>query len=250
MNLKKYRVSLFSRPDRIFIDKPESDTKNKTYNMKYNVQINAIESLDEIANYWTENDYRQLLELFDFPDSNSIKTENLPEMLQMAITDFEPAAAARVLLQYKLSEHLSDGQMDQMAHEMLLDKISEEYPEISLHYALYNINQLLFKAFNGTFLNTKATRIDFTISDNDSETPIAKAGILRLLQHALSPNNLLVRMFEAQLATNVDFPDAEHIVWELKTTDNQNFEMITSEYWLSREDVVRGEFEGNMEVVR
>ncbi len=215
--------------------------------MKYNVQINAIEALDEIANYWTENDYRELLQLFDFPDSNSIKTENLLEMLQMAITDFEPAAAARVLLQYKLSEHLNDGQMDQMAHDMLLDKISEEYPEISLHYALYNINQLLFKAFNGTFLNTKATRIDFTIGGHDSETPITKAGILRLLQHALSPNNLLVRMFETQLATNVDFPDAENIVWELKTTDNHNFELITSEYWLSREDVVRGEFEGNME---
>jgi len=247
LNLKKYGVSLVTKLDQPFIGHFELDTKNKTHTMTYNVQINAIESLDEIANYWTENDYRQLLELFDFPDSNSIKAENLLEMLQMAITDFEPAAAARVLLQYKLSEHLSEGQMDQMAHDMLLDKISEEYPEISLHYALYNINQLLFKAFNGTFLNTKATRMEFTVSGHDSETPITKAGMLRLLQHALSPNNLLVRMFEAQLATNVDFPDAENIVWQLKTTDNHNFELITSEYWLSREDVVRGEFEGNME---
>jgi len=216
--------------------------------MKYNVQINTIESLDEIANYWTESDYRQLLELFDFPDSKSIKTENLLEMLQMAITDFEPADAARVLLQYKLSEHLNEGQMDQMAHDMLLDKISEEYPNISLHYALYNINQLLFKAFNGTFLNTKATLLDFTI-DNNGDDPITKAGVLRLLHHGLSPNNLLARMFEPQLTTNVDFPDAENIVWELKTTDNRNYQLITSEYWLSREDVVRGEFDGAIEAV-
>jgi len=215
--------------------------------MKYNVQINSIEALDEIANYWTENDYRQLLELFDFPDSKSIKPENLLEMLQMAITDFEPADAARVLLQYKLSGHLNDGQMDQMAHDMLLDKISEEYPEISLHYALYNINQLLFKAFNGTFLNTKATLIEFAINSDNSETPINKAGILRLLHHGLSPNNLLVRMFETQLTTNVDFPDAENIVWELKTTDHRNYQLITSEYWLSRDDVVQGEFEGDIE---
>ena len=215
--------------------------------MKYNVQINSIEALDEIANYWTENDYRQLLELFDFPDSKSIKPENLLEMLQMAITDFEPADAARVLLQYKLSGHLNDGQMDQMAHDMLLDKISEEYPEISLHYALYNINQLLFKAFNGTFLNTKATLIEFAINSDNSETPINKAGILRLLHHGLSPNNLLVRMFETQLTTNADFPDAENIVWELKTTDHGNYQLITSEYWLSRDDVVQGEFEGDIE---
>jgi len=215
--------------------------------MKYDVQINSIEALDEIANYWTENDYRQLLELFNFPDSKSIKPENLLEMLQMAITDFEPADAARVLLQYKLSGHLNDGQMDQMAHDMLLDKISEEYPEISLHYALYNINQLLFKAFNGTFLNTKATLIEFAINSDNSETPINKAGILRLLHHGLSPNNLLVRMFETQLTTNVDFPDAENIVWELKTTDHRNYQLITSEYWLSRDDVVQGEFEGDIE---
>jgi|SRR6218665_404249 len=215
--------------------------------MKYNVQINTIESLDEIANYWTENDYRQLLELFDFPDSNSIKSENLPEMLQMAITDFEPAAAARVLLQYKLSEHLNDGQMDQMAHDMLLDKISEEYPDISLHYALYNINQLLFKAFNGTFLNTKATSLDFTIDPESEDGPLNKAAVLRLLHHGLSPNNLLVRMFEPQLGTDADFPDAENIIWELKTTDNSNYQLVTSEYWLSREDVIRGEFEAEIE---
>ena len=212
--------------------------------MNYKVQINTIESLDEIANYWTENDYRQLLELFDFPDSKSIKSENLLEMLQMAITDFEPADAARVLLQYKLSEELSEGQMDQMSHDMLLDKISEEYPNISLHHILYNINQMLFKAFNGTFPNTKATLLDFTIS-NDANTPLTKAAILRLLHNGLSPNNLLVRMFETQLTTNVDFPDAENIIWELRTKDNSNFQLVTSEYWLSREDVVSGEFDGS-----
>jgi len=214
--------------------------------MKYNIQINSIESLDEIADYWTESDYRQLLELFDFPDSKSIKAENLLEMLQMAITDFEPADAARVLLQYKFSDYLNEGQMDQMAHDMLLDKISEEYPDISLHYGLYNINQLLFKAFNGTFLNTKATMLDFNI-DGGGEAPITKAGVLRLLYNGLSPKNLLVRMFEEPLTTNADFPDAENIVWELKTTDHHNYQLITSEYWLSREDIVNGAFEGNIE---
>ncbi len=217
----------------------------KKYNMSYKVQINAIESIDEIANYWTENDYRQLLELFDFPDSKSINAENLLEMLQMAITDFEPADAARVLLQYKLSEELSEGQMDQMSHDMLLDKISEEYPNISLHYTLYNINQLLFKSFNGTFPNTKATRLEFNIN-NENNRQLSKAELLRLLYKGLSPSNLLIRMFEEQLTTNADFPDAENIIWELQTNDNINYQLITSEYWLSREDVVSDEFEATI----
>ncbi|HEU0138018.1 MAG TPA: hypothetical protein VFQ50_12060 [Flavobacterium sp.] len=216
--------------------------------MTYNIQINTLESTDEIPNYWNDNDYRQLLELFDFPDAKSIKSENLLEMLQMAITDFEPADAARLVLQYKLSEHLNEGQMDQMSHDMLLDKISEEYADISLHYTLYNINQLLFKAFNGTFPNTKATLLDFTIINNEGNRQFTKAELLRLLFNGLSPANLLVRMFEEQLTTAADFPDAENIIWELRTADSSNYQVVTSEYWLSREDVVSGEFEGDVAV--
>lgn len=212
--------------------------------MNYKVQINTLESIDAIPNYWTDKDYLQLLELFDFPDSKSIKSENLLEMLQMAITDYEPADAARVLLQYKLSELLNEGQMDQMSRDMLLDKISEEYPNISLHYTLYNINQLLFKAFNGTFPNIKATLLQLTISGNEGNRKFTKAELLRLLYKGLSPGNLLVRMFEEQLTTAVDFPDADSIIWEWNTEDNSNYQVVTSEYWLSREDVVHGEFEG------
>lgn len=215
--------------------------------MNYKVQINTLESIDEIPNYWTNNDYLNLLELFDFPDSKSIKPENLLEMLQMAITDFEPADAARLVLQYRLAEQLNENQMDQMSHDMLLDKISEEYADISLHYPLYNVNQLLFKAFNGTFPNTKATLLQFTISNNDSSRLFTKAELLRLLYNGLSPANLLVRMFEEQLTGNVDFPDAENIIWELRTEDNSTYEIVTSEYWLSREDVFKGEFEAVVE---
>ena len=216
--------------------------------MKYQIKINSLESIDEIPNYWTENDYRQLLELFDFPDAQSIKAENLLEMLQMAITDFEPADAAKILLQYKLSDALNEGQIDQMSHDMLLDKISEEYPNISLHYALYNINQLLFKAFNGSFPNTKATLLEFEIANNDAKTAFSKADLLRLLQKGLAPSNLIVRMFEEQLTTSADFPDADSILWEVRTDDGLNYQVVTSEYWLSRDDVVSGDFEGEIEV--
>ncbi len=210
--------------------------------MIYKVQINTIDSIDEIPNYWTNNDYQQLLELFDFPDGKSIKPENLLEMLQMAIGDFEPADAARILLQYKLSEELNEGQMDQLSHEMLLDKISEEYPNIALHYKLFNINQLLYKAFNGVFPNTKATILDFTVGNNDNEI-LTKSLILKILHKGLSPSNLIVRLFEDQLTAAADFPDAENIIWKLQTDDNSNFKLITSEYWLSREDLIFNEFE-------
>ncbi|MBD3583495.1 hypothetical protein [Flavobacterium selenitireducens] len=213
--------------------------------MKYTVQINAFEALDKIPNYWTNDDYRQLLALFDFPDAQGIKDDNLLEMLQMAITDFEPSDAASVVLQHKLSDHLAEGQMDQLSHDMLLDKISEEYPNISLHYDLYNINQLLHKAFNGLFPSTKATLLHFTIFGNEDGRDFSKADVLRLLQHGLSPANLIVRMFDEQLSADVDFPDAESIIWEMRN-EGDVYTVLTSEYWLGRDDVVRGEFGGEV----
>ncbi|MBQ0740794.1 hypothetical protein J9332_41620, partial [Aquimarina celericrescens] len=78
-------------------------------------------------------------------------------MLFMAIPDFEPNEAASIVLTYKLSDQLNEGQIHSISHEMTNDKVAEEYPEPNLHYDLFNINQLLYKAYNGTFPNTEAT---------------------------------------------------------------------------------------------
>jgi hypothetical protein len=40
---------------------------------------------------------------------------------------------------------LNEGQIQQISNDMLIDKISEEYPEIAMQAPLYHINQLLLK---------------------------------------------------------------------------------------------------------
>lgn len=214
--------------------------------MKYKVEIKNIEIVDEITNYWTNEDYIKLLGKFEFPDAQSIKPENLLEYLKMAISDFEPKEAAQVLLEYKLSEDLTEGQIDQISNDMLLDKVCEEYPVIALHAKLFHVNQLLFKAYNGTFPNAKASIIDcsFEAMDAKEETKITKEMALVLLNDGLSGSNLIKRLFEAQLSQEVPFPDAEGIVWYLESRDNLHFRLTTSEYWISREDIVASEFEG------
>lgn len=214
--------------------------------MKYKVEIQNIEIVDEITNYWTNEDYVYLLEKFEFADAKSIKPENLLEYLKMAISDFEPKDAAKILLEYKLSEDLTEGQIDQISNDMLLDKVCEEYPEIHLHAKLFHINQLVFKAYNGTFPNAKASIIDcsFEAIDAKEKTKITKEMALVLLKDGLSGSNLIKRLFEAQLNQEVQFPDAEGIVWYLESEDNVNFKLTTSEYWISREDIKASEFEG------
>lgn len=213
--------------------------------MKVNIQIKSIYSIEEIPNYWTNEDYVTLLDAFGFEDGKSLNPESLFEMLQMAISDFEPNEAAKIILSYKLSDDLNEGQIDQISNDMLIDKVCEEYPEIHLHKHLFSINQLLYKAYNGTFPNAKASLIKFSISDNKLES-LSKSDILKAFNNGLNDSNLIRRLFDGPMTTEAEFADAESIVWELNTSVNSNFELITSEYWIDRESFLEMEFEGEI----
>jgi hypothetical protein len=213
--------------------------------MKFSIKLNKTTTVEEIENYWQNQDYVTLLELFSFPDAKTIKSENLKEMLFMAIVDFEPNEAAEVVLAYKLSEHLNEGQIAQISNDMLIDKVCEEYPEIDLHYALYNINQLLFKAYNGKFLNAKATVVDFSITSlDDFDDEITKEIVLKSFNNGISDRNVIKRLFSDQMTTDEAFVQAEDILWELNKKEANNYTFITSEYWLGKEELLASEFEG------
>ena len=213
--------------------------------MKLNVKINSAATLEEIENYWKDEDYINLLGLFDFPDAKTTKPENLKEMLFMAISDFEPNEAAKIILTYKLSENLNEGQIDQISNDMLLDKVCEEYPEIDLHFDLFNINQLLFKAYNGKFPNAKATIVKFSVEAPDTfEGELTKEIVLKVFNRGLSDSNIINRLFSEQMSTDMRFEEAEDILWKLDQEEGNDFSFITSEYWMNKDEIIASEFEG------
>ncbi|MFV8373483.1 hypothetical protein [Flavobacterium sp. LB2P74] len=218
--------------------------------MNYQITINSANTVDEIEAYWTNEDYIKLLEKFDYPDASDADTSSLRELLFMAISDFEPKEAAVIVLEYKLSEDLNEGQIQQISNDMFLDKVCEEYPEIGLHATLFHINQLLFKAYNGKFPNAKATIVTVTIASSEPENSIdlTKEHVLKLLSKGLSDSNLIKRLFDHAMNENAPFPEAEDVLWDLTTTDNLTYTITTSEYWLNKEDIIASEFEGVLEI--
>ena len=217
--------------------------------MKYNITINSADTLEAVPEYWSKQDYTQLLLRFNYPDAETAAPDTLEELLLMAITDYEPNEAAAIVLEYKLADQLNEGQLSQISNDMLLDKISEEYPDISLHATLFHINQLLYKAFNGKFPSAKATQINLSINpEEEAEAPtLTKADILHLLDNGLADGNLIKRLFSEQMAGTKPFPEAENILWELKATGNNNYQILTSDYWLGKQDIVAGEFTGEIQ---
>lgn len=211
--------------------------------MTYHLIINSVKTQEELPGYWTNEDYIELLDRFGFPDAKNSKPEELKELLFMAISDFEAPEAAAILLDYKLSEHLNENQIDQMSHDMLLDKISEEYSDISLHHELFNINQLLHQAYNGTFPNAKATIVEFEISPNNE---INKEIVLKALAQTLANNNVIRRLYTEQLEGKQAFDEAEDIIWKLENSKDNQYQLITSEYWISRDEFKDAEFDATI----
>ncbi len=211
--------------------------------MNYHIIINSVKTVEEFKDAWTNADYIELLNRFGFPDGKDSKPEDLKELLFMAISDFEGHEAAAILLDYKLSERLNEGQIDQMSHDMLLDKISEEHSDISMHHELFKINQLLHAAYNGMFPNAKATVIEFEITPNKDVT---KEVVLKVLDKTLANNNIIKRLYSEHLAGKEAFVEAEHIIWELQPTGDSSYVMTTSEYWISRDEFKDAEFDATI----
>lgn len=209
--------------------------------MKYHIIINSVKAVDALQNAWSKADYVSLLDKFGFEDAGENTSEKeLLELLFMAISDFEPEEAAAIILDYKLSDKLNENQIEQISHEMLLDKISEEYADISLHHQLYNINQLLHKAYNGTFPSAKATLIEFEISPNKN---VNKEVVLKALNATLAPSNVIKRLFNDALEGKEAFDEAENIIWNLKHNGDNSYTITTSEYWISRDEFKDAEFD-------
>ena len=215
--------------------------------MKYFVKINSVKTIDEIEGSWNNADYTELLKRFGFTDAEKIKPNELREYLFMAISDFEPSEAAAILLDYKLSEVLTEGQIDNLSNDMLREKVSENYSDMFAHKFLFNINQLLYKAYNGKFPHTKATFVEFEMKEeHEEETEITKELILKALRPGLTDSNLINRLFSEQLEGNAPFPEAEDIIWELHSRPNFQYSITASEKWLKQEDFSDLEFESNV----
>lgn len=213
--------------------------------MKCHVKVENIDTIKEITGVWSNDDYIELLDRLDFPDANSVAPEELEEMLSMAITDYKPEEAAEIVLTYKFSDKLNSGQINNLAHEMIEDSVTEEFADISLHFPLFNINRLLYKAFNGKFPSTKASLITLGINfPPNQKVKITKEIVLKALSSGLNEQNLIKRIFDEQLAGKVEFTEAENIIWIMDKLEDGNISITTSDYWINEDDFLSNEFEG------
>lgn len=216
--------------------------------MNVQVKIISIKTVNELDGYWTNDDFVQLLDKMSLPDADKLKPEELKDLLHMAITDFEPEEAAEIILTYKLGDKLTAGQIQTIAHDMTEEKVAEHYADPAFHYDLFNINQLLYKAYKGSFPNTEASVILIELSDAEGgPVEVTKEILTKALSGSLSDRSIIKRLYEDQMAGVADFGDAENILWRYREKGNNTYEIITSRYWIDKEDIQNGEYEADLQ---
>jgi hypothetical protein len=112
---------------------------------------------------------------------------------------------------------------------------------------LYNINQLLFKAYNGKFPNTEASIFQITLEGLPKEViEVDKEILVKSFYEGLKENNLIRRLFHEQLDGTAAFDDAAKVIWKFKKLNDTTYEVITSNYWIEKNDFDQLEFEATI----
>jgi len=214
--------------------------------MKVDVKILDLKTVHQLDNYWQQEDYIKLLEEFDYPNAKELKEQERLEFLFLAIADFEPAEAAEIILKYKMADKLSDGQIQNLAHEMLSEKVAEQYREPAFHHDLFNINQFLRKAYNGKFPDTEALVIKASLGGEALETELTEEILVKSLCAGLRDSNLILRLFGDQVDGSVPFEDAAKVIWDFHKKGDSEVEIITSQKWIEKEDFEKAEFQADL----
>ncbi|MCE6991963.1 hypothetical protein [Dyadobacter sp. CY323] len=203
---------------------------------QFEIKILSFEHIQELPGSWTNVDYVNLLNAMDYDNPGEIKDAELKEMCMMSLTDYEPDESARIVLDYVIDGRLTEGQIENLSHEITTEKLWEEYPELSLHPDFFRATQLLYQAYNGKFPRGEAVHFQVEITGDISvfdQNP--ESALVRILAAGMSDRSLINRLFSGQLE-GAPFKEAKDILWKMDKVSSEGnsvtFDIVSSAYWL------------------
>lgn len=210
-------------------------------NNSFDIQVLNFSNILEIAGARTAADFDALLDMMEYGDRSGVSEEECREMCLLSLQDREPDEAAYLVLKHDMGDILRDGQMRNVASEMLDEKLWEDYADTSLHERMFTAGSLLYQAFPSVFPKPDAVRVTLKIKAENAAskklltTSLNESFLVRLLADGMDENAILHRLYGEQLK-GISFPNADEVVWIVRTeeTDENTLkvEVISSGYWL------------------
>ncbi len=208
---------------------------------KFALVVEEFRVIREIEGSWTSDDFKKLLELMEFEQAAETSDEDLREFCLMSLQDLKPRDAARLVLGHRLGDSLNAGQIENVSHEMLDEKLWEEFADVALHERMFHVGSLLHQVSPGSFPVPDAVCVQLVVTAENGPARELLAGsineslVVRLIADGMDDSSTLRRMFGEQLSGNA-FPEADKIIWTIAVTtesaDVRRIEIVSSGLWL------------------
>ena len=219
-------------------------------NFKYDVRVLELKEIHEIPGAWTNEDFLDVLHHLEYDDADTVPFEELKEMATLALSDLTVEDAAVNILELRLKEQLNKGQRQNLASELQDDRLWEEYSDIKLHQALFNVGCMLYWTFPKQFPTPDIVRITLKVIALNKESVLnlvkpVSSFLTRLLNDGMDEHNIIYRLFDENIKSD-RFPESEHIIWKFEESgfapeDNSNtFTIYTSWNWVDELKGVQG----------
>ena len=206
------------------------------------MQVLDLREVHLLPEGWTPDDYRGLLTHIEYDDVSGIPHDELKDMAQLALSDFDLEQAAIKVLEFRLGDQLSKGQRQNLAEELREDRIWEEYSDIALHEELFNIVYLLYGTFPKEFSTPDITKLKIRITsiNRESQSNLVNPSasfLARVLDDGMDGRNIMHRLFSDRIKAN-SFPESEHILWKFEASgfsvseSSNTFTIYTSWNWI------------------
>lgn len=207
----------------------------------YRIHVARFEELREVDGDWQSADLVAILEKLGVDGAAELSPAEIHEMCILSLQDLEPAQAATVVLEHKLGDVLTDGQIQNLSHDCQFDKLWEQGGDMELHRAMFSVGSLLAAVHEQQFPTPDAVRVTLELECPDAEAverltdDTAPETIVRMLASGMDEDAILIRLFEDQLSDQ-KFPEARSIIWDLEVDrtgeHTATLQIISSGYWL------------------
>jgi hypothetical protein len=210
--------------------------------LHFDVHVQSTELLDQVPDAWRSAQFEWMLEDMDYGETTGLSADDLREMCVLSLQEREPDKAAEIVLRCRFGDKLRDGQVRNCSHEMLDEKLWEDYADISFHEDFFHAGSLLWQAFPRDVPTPDGLRVVVDATANDSlgrkflHGKLSESFIVRVLSDGMPDGAVLRRLFDDQLAGG-PFPEAEAIVWSFKASRTNDtsirLDVLSSDYWLN-----------------
>lgn len=207
---------------------------------EFSLNVISVDEVFDIPGAWENEDFRLILENCEFVDIYQVRDEELKDYAILSLQDYEPEEAAEMLLRMKLSDHLTEGQIKNLSHEMQDEREWEEYKDLSLHERFYHCASLLYEVFPRIFPEANAVFCSVEISPKTASGIKAMHNpdetlLVRMLASGMSDRSILRRFFSDKME-KAPFLEAENIMWQFEITKKNDstfhLEFYSSGYWM------------------